>query len=58
MLGRLLSRCHSLHFDLEGCIDEADDSINPLHLAWQAHEHNIKTSLALVWLLDCSGALL
>jgi hypothetical protein len=45
-------------FDLEGCIDEADDSINPLHLAWCAYEYNIKTSLALIWLLDCSGVLI
>jgi hypothetical protein len=45
-------------FELEGCIDEADDSIFPLHLAWCAYEYNIKTSLALMWLLDCSGALI
>jgi hypothetical protein len=45
-------------FELEGCIDEADDSIFPLHLAWCAYEYNIKASLAFMWLLDCSGALI
>jgi hypothetical protein len=42
-------------YELERCLEEARSSLNPLRSAWCAYSYNLKTSLAFVWLLDCSG---
>jgi hypothetical protein len=42
-------------YDMEACVDEARNSWWLGHLAWCAYEYNIKTSLAMLWLLDCYG---
>jgi hypothetical protein len=42
-------------YDLEACVEEARHSWWLGHLAWCAYEYNIKTGLAMVWLLDCYG---
>jgi hypothetical protein len=42
-------------YELEDCVDEASNSINPMRIAWCAYSYNLKASLAFIWLLDCSG---
>jgi predicted transglutaminase-like cysteine proteinase len=42
-------------YELEQCLAEASYSLNPLRSAWCAYSYNLKTSLAFIWLLDCSG---
>lgn len=44
-------------YQLESCVDESRNSYFMFHLAWCAYEYDIKTSLALMWLLDCNGLL-
>jgi hypothetical protein len=42
-------------YELENCIAQASNSLNPLSSAWCSYEYNLKATLAFVWLLDCSG---
>lgn len=42
-------------YDLEACMAEASNSLNPLRTAWCSYEYNIKASLSVIWLLDCYG---
>jgi hypothetical protein len=42
-------------YELEICLADASNSLNPLTSAWCAYEYNLKTTLAFIWLLDCSG---
>lgn len=42
-------------YDLEACMAEARESLNPLRTMWCAYEYNIKASLAMIWMLDCYG---
>lgn len=42
-------------YELESCLVESSDSLNPLRSAWCAYSYNLKATLAFIWLLDCSG---
>ena len=45
----------SYTYELERCMSEASYSLNPLRSAWCAYSYNLKSTLAFIWLLDCSG---
>ena len=42
-------------YDLESCLQEAANSWWLGHAAWCAYEYDLKATLALFWLADCSG---
>jgi hypothetical protein len=42
-------------YELEQCIADASNSLNPLRVSWCAYSYNLKSTLAFIWLLDCSG---
>jgi hypothetical protein len=42
-------------YELEQCVADASNSLNPLRVSWCAYSYNLKTTLAFLWLLDCNG---
>ena len=42
-------------YELESCLEEASYSLNPLRTMWCSYSYNLQTTLAFIWLLDCSG---